>query len=658
MGFWDFLRGSRSDYPVRVLTPTIEYVGGDDLAAVLWSDVHDLTPSQMWAQQPHLRTVVSFLARNIAQLGVHVFERVTEDDRRRDRTSPLARTLLRPNADMTRYDLMFALVGDKALYDTAYWHVARDAEAASGWSIRRLPPAWVKPVARDVFGVDRYRVTPPNGRPAIELPASEVLSFSGYHPTNPRRGSPTVEALKETLQEQIEASRYRNQVWKRGGRVSSVIQRPKDAPEWSDAAREAFREDWYAKYTGQGQFAGGTPLLEDGMTLQRIDFSAADQQWVEGVKLSFATVAAAFHVNPTMVGLLDNANYSNVREFRRMLYGDTLGPLITEIEDRINTFLLPMLGMDAERMYAELNIAEKLQGSFEEQAKVMSTLVGRPIMSADEGRARFNLAAMGGDAAQLVTPLNVLIGGQASPRDSAPPKSNADGSLTLSKDAAGVHVKARAPKPYEDKHREVLAAFFRRQAAVVKSRLGLKAAGDFWDAERWDGELSDDLYRLSVSVTKQVASSTLDSIGYSPDAYDPDRTLAWLREVADRSAKSINATTLSQIEDALGAEDPQAAVTSVYDVAEGQRSGAIAAGAVTLLSSFASHEAAYQVAGDVATKTWVTGANPRPEHAAMNGETVPLSENFSNGAAWPGDGANLGADDLAGCNCDLVISIP
>jgi phage portal protein BeeE len=109
-------------------------------------------------------------------------------------------------------------------------------------------------------------------------------------------------------------------------------------------------------------------------------------------------VASAFHVNPTMVGILDNANYSNVREFRRMLYGDTLGP--ADRADRGPDQHVPpaALGMDNGDLLREFNIAEKLQGSFEEQAAVMSTLVGRPIMTADEGRAKFNLPALGGDA--------------------------------------------------------------------------------------------------------------------------------------------------------------------------------------------------------------------------------------------------------------------
>jgi ribulose 1,5-bisphosphate carboxylase large subunit-like protein len=84
----------------------------------------------------------------------------------------------------------------------------------------------------------------------------------------------------------------------------------------------------------------------------------------------------------------------------------------------------------------------------------------------------------------------------------------------------------------------------------------------------------------------------------------------------------------------------------------------VAVSTVTLLSGFATTEAAKQVAGDKATKTWITGTNPRPDHAAMSGETVLLSENFSNGAAWPGDGGALGAEDLANCNCELQIDVP
>jgi len=395
-------------------------------AATSWSDavggssVLDMSPAEMWRTQPHLRTVVSFLARNIAQLGLHSYVR-DGDDRKRDRESDLARLLRQPSMTSTLYELIYALVVDDALYDSAYWAVIPDPDARSGWSLVRLPPAWVVPVADSAFTWGEYRVTSLNGK-TEDLPASSVWSLHGYHPTDPRRGSSALLSLKGTMEEALTAQTHRNRVWERGGKVSSVLMRPKDAPKWSDAARERFRADWYAKYTGDGPYVGGTPILEDGMTLERADFSASDQQFVEGLKLSFATVAAAFHVNPTMVGILDNANYANVREFRKALYGDTLGPIMAKIEDRLNTFLLPMIGVDNDQYYVEFNISEKLQGNFEEQTLALQASVGRPWMTANEARARMNMPALDGDANELITPLNVIAGGQASPRDSAPNK--------------------------------------------------------------------------------------------------------------------------------------------------------------------------------------------------------------------------------------------
>src|SRR5690606_16141991 len=102
-----------------------------------------------------------------------------------------------------------------------------------------------------------------------------------------------------------------------------------------------------------------------------------EEEWVEATKLALATVAQVYHINPTMVGLLDNANYSNVREFRKMLYGDTLGPDIVSIASIVNSRLLPMVE-EPESNYSEFNIEEKLRGNFEEQVQSMSAAIGAP----------------------------------------------------------------------------------------------------------------------------------------------------------------------------------------------------------------------------------------------------------------------------------------
>lgn len=358
-----------------------------------------LSPDLLWRSQPHLRTVVDFLARNVAQLGIHSFQMVG-DDRDRDRTSDLARVMKNPNDFMTTYELIYDLVGNLALYNRAYWFIK------PGGEIHPFPPGWVT-VEYDSFWVPSYyTITPPSARDkSIKVKPENVLAFEGWNPSPGENSSP-VETIRLILEEQHHARTHRVQVWKRSGRIGSYITRPADAPKWDNTQRQRFYKMYEAFVGDKGAKAGSDPLLEDGMDIKTTRFNSADEQWAESVKLSLEAVAQVYQVNPTMVGVLDAANYSNMREFNKSVYTMTLGPTIRMIEDRLNTFLLPMLGVDNAEFFVEFNVKEKLRGSFEEQAAVATSAVGSPYMTVNEFRKTSNLPAIeGGD--ELIRPLNV-----------------------------------------------------------------------------------------------------------------------------------------------------------------------------------------------------------------------------------------------------------
>lgn len=629
----------------------VEY--GPSMARVLGMSVEDLFRSQ-----PHLRTVVDFLQRNIAQLGLHSFQRVSETDRQRLRDDPIALLLGRPNNHQTTYELVEALIGDLALYGEAFWWVTESAEAASGWSIETMSPGWV--IARgggSVFTVDWVKFANPKNGTVTKVPMEQLLWFKGWNPAEPRHASSPVEALRDILAEQIDARTFRSQMWRRGGRFGGFLTRPTGA-KWDKDTREKFMRAWRSKYSdNDGPNAGGTPILEDGMEYKTNRFTAHEEEWAEGTKLSLAQCASVYQINPTMVGLLDNANFSNVEAFARLLYSGTLGPLLRMIQDRITTFLVPRI-TTTPGVYVEFNVAEKLKGSFEEQAAALQSSVGRPWMTANEARARMNMPSLDGDADQLVTPLNVIVGGQASALDSGSQNRNAGvvemKATRMLPAKTRVHVKSSgAPDAAVEKTAEVLKSFFRRQRSVVLSRLGAKAADDWWDEERWDKELSDDLYRLSVTTATQLGRKAAESLGFDADEYDEARTLKFLRAVSDTRASWINQTTKAQIDAAL--EDDEPDVGGVFDNAESARSGSASGALMAAVAGFALVEAGKQLVGDRAEKTWETGANPRPDHASMGGESVGINESFSNGANWPGDPV-LGAEGVSNCNCGVSIS--
>lgn len=373
----------------------------------------EMSVEDLWRTQPHLRTVIDFRAANIAQLGLKLYTVQKDGGRQQDRTSTAAQVLRRPNPHMTGSELIYDLVATKSLYDTAYWFMALGEDGQP--QIFPFPPRWVTPVTDGQWSVKEYRLQPPGTDAVVSVPADQVIEFKGWVPDPTMEASSPVETLRLILEEQHHSSKHRIQLWRKSGRTGAYISRPKDAAPWEPGDRKRFYEMFEAFTGDNGPRAGGVPLLEDGMTIERTAFNSADEQWAESVKLSLETVAQVYRINPTMVGVLDAANYSNVREFNRSLYTNSLGPDIKMIEDRIDAFVLEKIGAKREQ-FVKFNVESKLRGSFEEQAAVISTSVGAPWMTRNEARRLQDMPVIdGGD--DIVTPLNVLIGGQASPQD-------------------------------------------------------------------------------------------------------------------------------------------------------------------------------------------------------------------------------------------------
>lgn len=596
----------------------------------------------IWKHQPAVRTVVSFLARNIASLGLHAFRRVSDTDRERLTDHPLSDLLGRPNPYTTRFRLLRSTVHDVGIYDCGYW-LKVNVDDARG--LVRVPPSRIKPLGDSWVAPEAFEIRGNRGR--REVPRDQIVYFHGYRPEDDVSGCSAIESLRRILAEDFEAGRYREQTLRNGARMSGYLKRPQNSP-WKDGAKERFRAQWQGQYAGNGPGAGGTPILEDGMEFVPAAQTAEQLQYVETRILTREEVATAYFIPPPMVGLLEHASFSNIETQHRMLYQDTLGPWLTEFEQEIDLQLVPDLP-DTNRVYVEFNLAEKLKGSFEEQAKSFQTAVGAPWMTRNEARSRVNLPSIeGGD--ELITPLNVLEGGLASPTDTAPDEASPPKALGPARKASTFWlVKARADD-HEQPLTDLLRAFFQRQERTVKSR---KSAGaKAWDQGRWDRELAADLHTAAGPAVESAARSTLEQIDEDPGLYDPAYTVNYLESLSAGVAHGINTTTATQL-DAAGTDSD--AIAKVFELAVQVRAAQIAMSLITNLSGFGTVEAV-KVARVDAFKTWTTGAKPRPEHAAMNGETVAVGEKFSSGQRWPGDRTG-DADDTAGCNCSMSISV-
>ena len=647
-------------------------------------DVANYSIDRLYRTQPNLRAVVNFLSDNAAQVPWKVYERADDNDRVRVMDSPAALLLSRPNADMTAYEYKRRVFSDLYLYDRHVSLIGPDADMPSGWALRPVPASWVTEYrGASPWAPESIIVRNPNGR-AIEVPRESFVLWHGYDPSDLTRQCSPVEALADVLHEQIESNGYRRQMWTNGGRFNAYVSRPADVEQWSTDAFERFKQSWDESWAGKNATQGGKmPILEDGMQIKTVPFSAHDAEWSEAKKLGREDVAGVYNVNPALIWPGTGQTYASAKENARALYNDTLAPKLMQVVERINADVLPRIGEPMDN-YVEYDLSVKLQGSFEERAAVIQSAVGGPWMTRDEARAMFNLPHIDG-AEELIVPLNVLEGGLASPRDTDPTVDRYSATPEL-KEAEHARVcgcdackamTADAPKRYKaaaseddaDEMADVLRSFFKRQGKAVVSKIGADPSipdeGEpaWWDSERWDRELADDMQPVAQRQSDAHALATLETLGEDASAYSSRRTAAYIRAMCERRAQMVNSVTLRELVECIeDGEDDEGARTprNVFDVAEDSRATTGGTAFATAVAGWAALESIRQVAPRRgATKTWdVTSGNPRPSHAAMDGETVPYGEPFSNGAMWPGDTDALSAEEVANCQCAVTIEIP
>ena len=641
-------------------------VSGDASTQVL-----NMTATELYRTQDNLRAVIDFLSNSIAQLPLKVYVRNDEDERKRDRTSDAALLLWRPNDYMTQFEFIRGLVEEYFVYGAVYVWIVPSTKSASGWDIHIIPTNWViGSETATPYKPGTIRVYSRSGGEAVDIPEDEFIQFKTYSPGHPGGYLSPISALRQTLLEQVEAGRFRRQLWRSSGRLNAQIIRPKDVAPWTDEQRIKFAEAFRMAWGAGGSKAGSIPLMEDGMEIKPFQTSFKESEWAQSVVLSRESVAAAYGINPSLIWHSNTQTYASSKDNARALYAECLGPVIQMLQQRINAFLLPKIGADP-NTYVEFDIEEKLKWSFEERASILQSAVGGPWLTRDEARAELNLPALpDGQGAQIITPLNVVTGAVAAPNDTPggtynypavggdqTDKSAEPCGCKQCKTTEELRLKGKSTEEEDKSIEEILTAFFERQKRSVLPKIN-SGDPDFWNEERWDKELAEDLQPALEKIADKHGEEAAETLG---SFYVVEVTRKYIEKTAQARAKNINKRTLQHIQKNLEEDEPDPAQVFETRSNESNRMARAAAGAI---ASWALIEAAHQAissgaprtTGKIIEKEWVTGPNSRPSHAAMNGERVPIDADFSNGQHWPGE--DIGdPDESCGCNCTTEVII-
>lgn len=368
-----------------------------------------------FAQQPELRRVVGFIARQVASVNLNLYEWDADGGRQRNYPPqhPAARFLESPAGDdprnaITAMQFKESLLIDKLIYDRFCALIQYDERTGLPSSMVRLPASRVRfhGKAGVVSGATYHR------EDGTKVPLDlELLHYQvGYTAGTGANGTSPLKAIRQLLDGSQEALNFRSQMLERAARIPGVLRHP---GTMTDEAFSRFQSSW-RQYTADGGKAGSEPILEDGMTYEQLKpLSGDDVLDLDGRKLSAEEIATMYWIYPELLGLREGTN-SNMDALKQALWSICLAPYVTEWQQSWDQMIRKQFR--TQNRYVDADLDGKMMGSWKEESEVTSRAVGGPIMTRNEARARRNLPPIdGGD--ELIVPLNVTAGGKASPMD-------------------------------------------------------------------------------------------------------------------------------------------------------------------------------------------------------------------------------------------------
>jgi HK97 family phage portal protein len=587
----------------------------------------------LYTHQPAVRTTVDYVARNIAQLGVKVYDRISDEERKHVGDHPAAKVLRHPNDWTPAQQFIFNLVADFLVYDNAYVLKLRAGDQAQ-LVLMNVPASAVGILGQQRFVAEGYRLYRADGT-YFDVPSTDVLHWRGYDPDEPRMGVSKLETLRDELAADATARQAKTELDRAGLVPKGWIERPAEAPDWTKEAEERFVESW-ANWARNS--ARRTPVLEDGMEFKQSVVSPEDAQLLESRQFTKSEVAGIFGIGKIP---------PETEEERSQFIEDVLQPYCEMLCGYLDLSIL--LGEYGETsLYSEFDLDEKRMGN--DRLKSLTSASGWPVLTTNESRAMVNKPPIkGGD--ELVTPANVIVGDNPKPstdvmpiQDPNKPSQEGDHRIDEPKALKTLPANFEVSVPqwehrhqadlarqhrYTDEVAAKMARFYSRQENVLRH----KSEGKM-DLDRWDRELAEDLKSLIRSIVEREGGLYVARL--LGDDFDLRQVEHYLTAQAEGAAEGINRATQRDI-DEFG-------LVAAMERAQNLRVGTAAASIGTRATLFARTEAAKQAPNpDRRLKTWVADTD---RHASLNGASVPLDRDW--GGISPGSQPN--------CKCTAVIS--
>lgn len=418
--------------------------------------------ANLYRTQPWVAVVVNKLTRQVARPPLKAYERNSQNEKSVVTSGRLYDLMRRPAKRRGPVQLKQWMSFPTLLHGNGPIQKMRKEKAGPPTSFRPLDYRLLTLVIDESTGeIDRWETTQFGKREFID--PADLVHFAWEGPDGILGVSP-LKQLGVTIRIEQAAQTWQEATFRNSVRPSGGVTLPEDSKLSLDKEYRAELSSDLARMHAGGPNAGKPIVLPPGSTWQGFSATAHDAELIKQRVLAREEVAAVYDIPPPVIGILDNATYSNMDTiFEKVLFGPVLGPWFTLFEE---TFSAQVIDDEPafEGQWVEFDLSEVLRGDPVKQATALKTQMSIGLLTINEARGIQNLPKIDHPSCDLpMIPANNLafVGGEQTG------------------DVAGQEVAGEIAKSLQ-------------RASSRAVRLA-KAGKPAWDADRFHRELAEDL---------------------------------------------------------------------------------------------------------------------------------------------------------------------
>ena len=322
---------------------------------------------------------VRILSESIAQLPIMLKRENSDGTIERIRSHPILDLINHPNEWQTAHDFWQHALTWMELRGNAFAFIQRGSvgqpqallplsgkmvqvEQLPDWSIRYFVGTEQK--SGEFFPEDILHV--------------RHISMSGY------KGMSTIAHHRESVGLALQTEKHGAAIFKNNAAIDKVFTHPSIM---SEQAQENFKRS-LANYRGAGQ-AGGTLVVEEGMSVEKIGMTSEDAQYLQTRKFQKEQIATIFGVPGFLLNDADKGTTwgSGLEQITKAFLIFALSPRIHRIEQTITRQLLTD-GDRARGLHFKFDTSKFEVGDFKDRMEGYRIAIESGIINPDEARVR------------------------------------------------------------------------------------------------------------------------------------------------------------------------------------------------------------------------------------------------------------------------------